>query len=303
MPISATAVIQVQQLQKSYGQQAVLNNLDLTVMPGELIAILGPNGAGKTTLISTLLGLTDCSAGTINLLGQPQGKFRSLQLKQQLGVMMQVGTASANLTVAEQCDLFSSYYPNGKTTDELLTIAGLAPQVKVRFGKLSGGQKQRLLFALALAGNPKLLFLDEPTLGMDVAARQALWQQIRELKKAGVSIVLTTHYLQEAEQLSDRILVLQHGRFIAQGSSAELKALSNGKLIRCRCSLSDETLSALPGVSSIQREHDRIILQSNHTEKTVLALLQADDQVSELEVQPIALEQAFLQLTSQEHAV
>lgn len=303
MSTSDTAVIKVQQLHKNYGKQAVLNELDLTVMPGELIAILGPNGAGKTTLISTLLGLTDHSAGSISLLGQQQGKFRSQQLKQQLGVMMQVGTASANLTVAEQCDLFSSYYSRGKTAAELLAIAGLQQHAKVRFGKLSGGQKQRLLFALALAGNPKLLFLDEPTLGMDVAARQTLWQQIRELKKAGVSIVLTTHYLQEAEQLADRIMVMQYGRFIAQGSPSELKALSSGKLIRCRCTLSDETLSALPGVSAIQRYHDRITLQSCHTEQTVLALLQADSNVSELEVQPVALEQAFLQLTSQEQVV
>lgn len=303
MSTSDTAVIKVQQLHKHYGEQAVLNGLNLSVMPGELIAVLGPNGAGKTTLISVLLGLTPYSAGTISLLGQQQqGIQRSQPLKQQLGVMMQVGTASANLTVAEQCDLFSSYYHHAKTTAELLAIAGLEPQAKVRFGKLSGGQKQRLLFALALAGNPKLLFLDEPTLGMDVAARQALWQQIRDLKAKGVSIVLTTHYLQEAEQLADRIMVLQHGRFIAEGSPAELKALSSGKLIRCRCSLSDAALSALPGVLAIAREQDRITLQSRHTEQTVLALLQADSHVSELEVHPIALEQAFLQLTSQEHA-
>lgn len=297
------AVLQISNLHKSYHSKAALQGASLQMAPGEVLAILGPNGAGKTTLISAILGLIATDNGEISLFGQLQrGTKRSTALRQRLGVMMQIGTASANLTVREQCDLFSSYYRNSKTVPELLEVAGLTAQANSRFSSLSGGQKQRLLFALALAGKPDLLFLDEPTLGMDVQARHALWQQIRQLKASGVSVVLTTHYLEEAEQLADRIAVLQQGRIIALGSPAELTAQISGKRIYCTTALTDQQLRALPAVLQLERQQQHVCLVSQATEQTVLALLQADASVSALEVKAVALEQAFLQLTAKKEA-
>ena len=307
MPHTNTA-LQVNQLHKSFSQKPVLQDVSLQVTAGEVLAILGPNGAGKTTLIAAILGLLTTDSGDITLLGQPQqGNKRSAALRQQLGVMMQIGSLSANLTVFEQCDLFSSYYANGYSAAELVSLAALEMQASQRFGRLSGGQKQRLLFALALAGKPQLVFLDEPTLGMDVQARRSLWQQVRQLKQQGVAVVLTTHYLEEAEQLADRVLVLQHGQIIAQGSPAQLKSLTAYKFIRCRSSLSDQQLSVLPGVQQVQRHSDSVVMQSSAVEQTLRALLAQDNSVSALEVQPVALEQAFLHLTqsntaAEEHA-
>ncbi len=298
MDTQAAAVLQVQALHKRYAGHTVLNNVSLSLQSGELVTILGPNGAGKTTLISAMLGLVATNAGQISLFGQLQaGMQRSQALRQKLGVMMQIGSLTANLTVKEQCDLFASYYADSHTAAELLAISGLEHSADTRFGRLSGGQKQRLLFALALAGKPQLLFLDEPTLGMDVAARHGLWQQIRRLKQQGVSVVLTTHYLEEAEQLADRILVLRQGQIIANGSPAELKALSQHKFIHCHSSLTDAQLLALPAVQQLQHQTDDIILQSHNAEQTLRALLAQDATVCNVEVRPVALEQAFLQLT------
>ena len=300
--------LQVTGLVKRYGANTVLAGVDISVAAGEVLCILGPNGAGKTTLISTILGLVKADGGEISLFNQRQsGCQRSIALRQQLGVMLQIGSLSANLTVVEQCDLFASYYASGYSADELVKLAGLEQHCAQRFGRLSGGQKQRLLFALALAGKPKLVFLDEPTLGMDVEARRGLWQQVHQLKQQGVAIVLTTHYLEEAEQLADRITVLSQSSIVASGSPAELKALTQYKVISCCSSLTDTALLALPGVLQLQREKNGIRLQSSQAEQSVKALLLADNNVSQLEVQPVALEQAFLQLiqttsTQQEHA-
>ncbi|MBV2130327.1 ABC transporter ATP-binding protein [Arsukibacterium indicum] len=292
--------LKVTGLVKRFAGKTVLAGVDLILDAGEVLCILGPNGAGKTTLISAILGLIGTDSGEIQLLGQPQkGTNRSMALRQQCGVMMQIGSLSANLTVAEQCDLFSSYYDNGYSAAELVKLAGLQAQAKVRFGRLSGGQKQRLLFALALAGKPKLVFLDEPTLGMDVEARRNLWQQIRQLKQQGVAVVLTTHYLEEAEQLADRIMVLHQGRFIANGSPQQLKELTRYKVVQCCSSLTDAELLALPGALQLSRQQGVITLHSSHAEQTVKALLDKDGAVSQLEVRPVALEQAFLQLTAQ----
>lgn len=302
----AQPLLQLTGLHKSFAGKSVLNGVDLRVLAGEVLCILGPNGAGKTTLISAILGLIAADGGDVHILGQLQhGAARSVALRQQLGVMLQIGSLPATLTVAEHCDLFASYYPAGYSATELVALAGLEAHGKQRFGRLSGGQKQRLLFALALAGKPRLLFLDEPTLGMDVEARRNLWQQISQLQQQGVSIVLTTHYLEEAEQLANRIMVLHQGKCIASGSPSELKALTQYKVIKCCSALSDAALLALPGVLQLSRQPQGVTLHSSHAEQTVLALLTEDNTVSQLEVNQVALEQAFLQLTQSpgsEHA-
>ncbi|MDP5138468.1 ABC transporter ATP-binding protein [Rheinheimera baltica] len=292
------AALKVSNLHKSYNSNVVLQGVTLDVAPGEVLAILGPNGAGKTTLISAILGLVKTDSGEIRLLGQRQDSMaRSMAIRQKLGVMMQVGSLSANLTVFEQCDLFSSYFHNGYSPTELVGLAGLEGHVKQRFSRLSGGQKQRLLFALALAGKPQLVFLDEPTLGMDVEARRSLWQQVGRLKQQGVAVVLTTHYLEEAEQLADRVLVLDQGVIVASGSPAELKALTQYKVISCHSALDNAALLALPGVQELSRDNKRITLHSSQPEQAVKALLLADESLHQLEVRSVALEQAFLQLT------
>ncbi len=293
-------VLAVRGLRKSYAEQAVLAGVDISVQAGEVVCLLGPNGAGKTTFISAVLGLIGADSGDISLFGQPQrGQHRANSIRQQLGVMLQIGQLSANLTVLEQCDLFASYYHYQQKPAQLLDICGLADSAGHKFSALSGGQKQRLLFALALAGKPALLFLDEPSLGMDVAARQALWQQIRHLQQQGVAVVLTTHYLEEAEQLASRILVLQQGQIIASGTPSELSALCSYKLIHCHSSLTDSELLALPGVIAIHRDAQQVSLQSQHAEQTVRALLAQDTRLSQLEVRPVSLEQTFLQLTGE----
>lgn len=290
--------LQVTGLTTHYADKTVLAGVDIALASGEVLCILGPNGAGKTTLISAVLGLVSADSGQIRLFGQLQsGMARSTALRQKLGVMMQIGSLSANLTVSEQCDLFSSYYQNGHNATELFSLAGLDNHANQRFGRLSGGQKQRLLFALALAGKPQLVFLDEPTLGMDVEARRSLWQQVRQLKQQGVAVVLTTHYLEEAEQLADRILVLNKGQIIAQGSPAQLKAMTAYKFIQCCSTLDDAQLTALPAVQQLTRLPHSVVLQSNQIEQTLRALLAQDSQVRDIEVRPVALEQAFLQLT------
>lgn len=290
--------LKVTGLTKCYGTHTVLAGVDITLASAEVLCILGPNGAGKTTLISAILGLLKVDSGEIRLFDEQQtGLFRSQSIRQHVGVMMQIGSLGANLTVREQCDLFSHYYANGYNVSELLCLAGLESQANQRFGRLSGGQKQRLLFALALAGKPQLVFLDEPTLGMDVEGRRNLWQQVRQLKAQGVAVVLTTHYLEEAEQLADRIVVLNEGSIVASGSPAELKAVTQYKLISCLSNLADGDLLALPGVLQLERSAHLITLHSSHAEQTVKALLLQDDGLSQLEVRPVALEQAFLHIT------
>lgn len=290
--------LQVTGLTKHYADKTVLAGVDIALANGEVLCILGPNGAGKTTLISIILGLVKADSGEVRLFGQLQtGTARNTALRQKLGVMMQIGSLSANLTVSEQCDLFSSYYQDGHNATELISLAGLDHHANQRFGRLSGGQKQRLLFALALAGKPQLVFLDEPTLGMDVEARRSLWQQVRQLKQQGVAVVLTTHYLEEAEQLADRILVLNNGQIIAQGSPAQLKAMTAYKFIQCCSTLDDAQLTVLPAVQQLTRLSHSVVLQSNQVEQTLRALLAQDSHVTDIEVRPVALEQAFLQLT------
>ena len=221
----AYAHLSIQGLSKSYGQHRALQNVDLTAYSGEVLAVLGKNGAGKTSLINSVLGMHSYQAEQLELFGQPMlTQQRSLAVRQRLGVMMQLGALAANLTVYEQLYLFCSYYQNGFQVAELMNKFNLNSIAKQRFGKLSGGQRQQVLFALAVAGKPDLLFLDEPTVGMDVEARHALWQHIQDYRSAGTAIVLTTHYIEEAERLADRVAMLRDGEVIAAGTLAEVIA-------------------------------------------------------------------------------
>ena len=293
------AIVSARDVKKSYGDVIALNHLNMEIRAGELLALLGPNGAGKTTLVRLLLGSARPDAGSVSVFGADP---HSGQMQTRVGAMLQVGRVPETLKVREHIDLFSSYYPNPLPLDEVLTIAGLTEIKDRAYGELSGGQKQRVLFALAVCGNPDLLFLDEPTVGLDVEARRLMWAQIRTLIARGKTVLLTTHYLNEADALADRILVLNQGAIIAEGTPAEIKARAMGKQIRCTSQLSQEQVKQIPGVLSVKADRNAFELQVNAAEPVVRELLQRDAWLANLEVTNGGLEEAFLALTQKSNA-
>ena len=217
--MSETAAV-FQAVRKNYGAIEALRGLDLDIRRGELLTLLGPNGAGKTTAVRLLLGLSKPTGGRVELFG---GDPRDASSRTRLGAMLQIARVPETLRVREHVHLFASYYPDPLPVEEAIRIAGLAGLEKRGFGQLSGGQQKRLLFALAIVGNPELLVLDEPTTGLDVESRRGLWKQIRAFVDSGPSVLLTTHYLTEAEALADRIVVIDHGMVVAEGTPREIR--------------------------------------------------------------------------------
>jgi len=292
------SVAKSRNLKKSYGEVVALRDLTLEIYAGELLALLGPNGAGKTTLVRMLLGLARPDAGSISVLGSDPHMGH---VQTRIGAMLQVGRVPETLRVREHIDLFSSYYPAPLPIAETLKIAGIEDIKNRPYGELSGGQKQRVLFGIALCGNPDLLFLDEPTVGLDVEARRLMWAQIRTLIGRGKTVLLTTHYLNEADALADRILVLDKGAIVAEGTPAEIKARAMGKQVRCTSRLSLEEVRQIPGVLSAKADRNAFELQVNAAEPVVRELLQRDSWLGDLEVTNAGLEEAFLALTQNHH--
>jgi ABC-2 type transport system ATP-binding protein len=293
---TAQPVATVRNLVKMYDQHRALDSISFELQRGEIVALLGPNGAGNTTAIRTLLGLTRQTSGDVLLFGKsPRERAGRLRT----GAMLQIGRLPESLRVRELIDQFRSYYPHPMAEAEVLEVAGLSAIAGKLFGQLSGGQKQRVLFALALCGDPDLLFLDEPTLGMDIEARRALWDQVRLLAARGKTILLTTHYLPEAEALATRVLVLQAGRIVAEGTPAELKGRVQRTTVRCRTSVPESLLRGLPGVSEVKpQEGAGVLMLTTQPEALLRALLPLDDELSGLEVTGTAFEDAFLALTA-----
>ncbi len=214
-------IAELRNVTKRFGPIEALRGFNLTLGRGELVSLLGPNGAGKTTAVRILLGLTCPTTGEASVFDVPPDRQAA---KLRRGAMLQVACVPETLRVREHLELFSSYYPNPLPMAETIAAAGLEGIENRLFGELSGGQKQRTLFALAICGNPELLFLDEPTVGLDVEARRALWARIRGFVQRGGSVLLTTHYLEEAEALSNRVVMMQNGRVSLEGTPAEIKA-------------------------------------------------------------------------------
>ncbi len=212
------AIARVTQVSKSYGAVQALREVDLTINAGEVVALLGPNGAGKSTLVRLLLGLASPTGGRVSIFG---GDPKDPGTRERVGAMLQVGGVPSTMKVREHIDLFSSYYPKPLPMAEVVEMAGLQGIEERQFGELSGGQKQRVLFALAICGDPDLLFLDEPTVGLDVEARRGFWEQIRGLVARGKTVLLTTHYLEEADALADRVVVINKGSDRRRGYSGE----------------------------------------------------------------------------------
>ena len=287
-------VAHLEGVNKNYGDARALRGVNFRVRAGEVLALLGPNGAGKTTAVKLLLGLLQPNSGKVRVFGgdptNPENRMRT-------GAMLQVGRVPETLRVREHIDLFSSYYRNPMPQAEVLAAAGLEKLRDRKYAELSGGQKQRVLFALSICGDPDILFLDEPTVGLDVEARRLLWDQIRKLVSRGKTILLTTHYLPEADALADRVAVINRGEIIAEGTPAQIKARTSGKRIRCITQLSLASLRQIPGVTLAQQDREAVELHTGEAEPVVRELLARDASLSGLEITTAGLEEAFLALT------
>jgi len=282
------------QASKSYGKVRALDGVDLQLRGGELLALLGPNGAGKTTAIGLLLGLLRADAGAVELFGQdPQ----AIDARRHIGVMLQDAALPPTLRVGELIRLVASYYPAPRSVAESAELAGVSDLLQRPYGKLSGGQQRRVQFALALCGRPKLLFLDEPTVGMDIDARRRLWEAIRHLVAEGNGVVLTTHYLEEAEALADRVCVMARGKVISEGSVDALRARIAMKRVRCTTRFTPEEVAQWPGVAEATRDGDRLCIATETAEAIVRRLLAADPDLAALEVRAAGLAEAFTELT------
>jgi ABC-2 type transport system ATP-binding protein len=285
---------QLRRVRKAYGKVQALDGIDLDIHAGELLAVLGPNGAGKTTAIGLLLGLVRADAGEATLFGQlPQ----QLAARRGIGVMLQSAGIPDTLQVGELLALTRSYYATPRSVADCVAMAGLDGLLKRRYGKLSGGQQRRVQFALAICGRPRLLFLDEPTTGLDIEARQTLWRAIRELVGQGCGVLLTTHYLEEAEALADRVVVVDGGRVVAQGSVQSIRAHVVQRRIRCSSMLDADVIARWPGVRSAVRNEGRIEIVADAAEAVVRRLLVEDAALEDLEVERAGLADAFVALT------
>jgi len=279
---------------KKYGAITALDGLSLALRPGEIVALLGPNGAGKSTAVRLLLGLSSPTSGDARIFG---GDPRLASTRIRIGAMLQVASVPKTLKVREHIDLFRSYYPEPLGLAEIVRIAQLQGIENRLFQDLSGGQRQRLLFGLAICGNPEIVFLDEPTVGLDIEARRGLWEQIRSLAAQGKTVLMTTHYLEEADALAHRIIVINKGKVVSEGTPAGIKSRGAGRKIRCVTSLSTAQLWSIPGVTDVDQTAGATCVTAVNAEAVLRAMLAYDALLSGLEVVSPGLEDAFLALT------
>ena len=297
IPVSgehAEPIAVLDRVTKKYGNVTALDGLSLALRPGEIVALLGPNGAGKSTAVRLLLGLSSPNSGTARIFG---GNPRDAETRTRIGAMLQVASVPKTLKVKEHIDLFRSYFPEPLSFREVVRIAQLEGIEDKLFEKLSGGQKQRLLFGLAVCGNPEIVFLDEPTVGMDIEARRGLWTQIRSLAAQGKTVLLTTHYLEEADALAHRIVVINKGKVVSEGTPQEVKGRFASRKIKCCTTLSTAQLWALPGVIDVEQIGSHTCITAGNAEGVLRKMLAYDQDLSELEVVSPGLEDAFLALT------
>ncbi|HDR7597982.1 MULTISPECIES: ABC transporter ATP-binding protein [Bacillus] len=290
-------IIEVNGVSKTFKHKKAVNNVSFHVNKGQIVALLGPNGAGKTTTISMMLGLKDPTEGNVSIFGKSP-KHRDV--RNSLGAMLQEVSVIDSITVEEAIELFRSYYTNPVEKEILLQLSNLEPERKQRCEKLSGGQKRRLNFALALAGNPELLFLDEPTVGMDITSRKTFWETIRKLASEGKTIMLTTHYLEEADALADRILLFANGKIIADGTPDEMKATISRKTISfySKEKIPKSLLKDLPHVTEVQSNEGRFTLTTEDTDATLQAIYQRNLPVTDVSVERGSLDEAFEQFVA-----
>ncbi len=291
-------VVSLTNVTKSFQNKKAVNGVSFSIGKGEVVAILGPNGAGKTTTISMILGLLTPTAGEVKLFNrQPYEK----QVREKIGVMLQEVSVMHGLKVREILELIRSYYPNPLSLQELVTLTGLTEKdLKTMAEKLSGGQKRRLSFALALAGNPELIIFDEPTVGMDITSRNRFWHTVKVLAAQGKTIIFSTHYLQEADDAAERILLFKDGIIVADGMPEQIKSRISKQSVSFKVDpeISLENLYLHPEINDIFRKNDRVYIQANNTDKVLELLFQEKIGACEIRIEGGKLEEAFQQLTS-----
>ena len=292
----AQDAVSVSGLRKTFGAVTAVDDVDLTVAPGEVVALLGPNGAGKTTTIELLLGLSRPDAGTVAVYGlDPLAAVRSGRV----GAMLQSGGLLHDLKVRETVALVAAMHAQPLAVDAALELAGIADLAGRKVDSLSGCQRQRVLFALAAVPDPSLVVLDEPTVAMDVESRRAFWASMRALTGRGRSVLFATHYLEEADQNADRIVLMAAGRIVADGPATEIKATVDVRRIRVTLPDADpDVLLRLPGVASVQQHGGAVTLTCEDADAALRALVAAEPAARDVEVTGAGLEDAFLALTS-----
>jgi ABC-2 type transport system ATP-binding protein len=304
------AAIQCRDLRKTYdGKVEAVRGLNLEIQPGECFGLLGPNGAGKTTTIEILEGLSEPTSGEVSILGHSWRKDER-EMREWLGISLQETRLSEKLTVRETIELFASFYREPRSSEEVLEQLQLTEKADSWVGKLSGGQRQRLAVATALVCNPKILFLDEPTTGLDPQSRRQLWDIIRAFQRDGGTVLLTTHYMDEAERLCDRLAVVDHGQIIAEGSPADLIERLGGHHVvefsvsgtnAAQSGSANEAWRGLPSVESVREDDGLIALNVKQPHLTIPALLEAIDrqgtQLQHLTTRQASLEDVFVRLT------
>jgi ABC-2 type transport system ATP-binding protein len=301
---SGVDAFELQELVKTYGSGGTavraVDGIDLSVAPGETVALLGPNGAGKSTTVDMLLGLTAPDSGAVSIFGKVPRDAVEAGL---VGAMLQVGGLIRDLSVRELLEMMTSLYPSPRAVDELLELSGLTSAARQRTQTLSGGQSQRARMAVAMASDPDLLVLDEPTVGMDVESRQRFWTTMRELAGRGKTLLFATHYLEEADDNADRVVLIARGRIVADGSTTEIKAMVGGRSIRATLpGVALEALERLPGVTHAERHGDTVLLSCSDSDAALRRLLDAYADARDIEVAGAGLEEAFLALTAAEAA-
>lgn len=300
-PAATTPVVGFDQVTKTYGSTRAVDGLSLRLHPGETVALLGPNGAGKSTTLDLLLGLKQPDGGTVSVFGTSP---REAIVAGRIGAMLQSGGLMDEVTVAELVGLACSLHPKPYRASDVLARAGITQFADRKVDKLSGGQVQRVRFALATAGDSDLIILDEPTTGMDVSARQAFWATMREQADRGRTVLFATHYLEEADAIADRVLVLHRGRLLADGTAAEIKARAGARRVSFDLAgaIDDSALRALPFLTSFDVSGQTVRLQSTDADATVHALYGLGVYPRNLEVAGLGLEQAFVAITEAEEA-
>ena len=297
---SGTPVVSFVNVSKNYGSLKAVDGLNLDLRPGETTALLGPNGAGKSTSLDMLLALRKPTSGQIKMFGSdPYHAVKSGRV----GAMLQSGGLMPEVTVRELVTLVTGFHPKPEPVETTLKRAGIAQFADQRVDRLSGGQTQRVRFALAICGKSELIVLDEPTTAMDVETRRLFWNSMKEEVAEGRTLLFATHYLEEADQAADRILVINRGRLLADGTPAEIKARAGAKRLSFHLDKVDEQfLLGLPGLVNLEVRHDFVQVQTSDSDATLYAILDAGYRPSEIEVTGLGLEQAFLAITAEDDA-
>ena len=295
-----TPVVTFENVSKHYGRLRAVDGLSLDLRAGETVALLGPNGAGKSTSLDMLLALRKPTTGRIRMFGEDP--YRAVK-SGRVGAMLQSGGLMPEVTVLELVELVTKLHPNPEPVATTLKRAGITQFADQRVDRLSGGQTQRVRFALAICGKSELIVLDEPTAAMDVETRQLFWNSMKEEVAAGRTLLFATHYLEEADQAADRILVINRGRLLADGTPAEIKARAGAKRLSFRLEKVDEPfLLGLPGLVNLEVRHDVVQIQSSDSDATLYAIIDAGYRPREIEVTSLGLEQAFLAITAEDDA-